>query len=70
MIPFKCQSCGQEMSVPDSMAGHFEACPACKALVAIPGPVTAVRWEEGRLKEEPRMNTDHTDQEPASVKSA
>ena len=38
MIPFKCQSCHQEMSVPDSMAGHFEACPACKALVAIPGP--------------------------------
>jgi glutamate racemase len=41
-----------------------------RRLVAIPGPVVAVRWEEGHLKEEPRMNTDHTDQEPTSVESA
>jgi len=38
MIPFKCQSCQQEMSAPDSMAGHFEECPACKVLVAVPRP--------------------------------
>jgi len=38
MIPFKCQSCGQGMSVPDSMAGQFEACPVCSVLVPVPGP--------------------------------
>jgi len=38
MIPFRCQSSKQEMSAPDSMAGHFEECPECKAIVAVPGP--------------------------------
>jgi hypothetical protein len=40
------------MSVPDSMAGHFEACPACKALVAIPGPndAPAPRGELNKAK--------------------
>lgn len=38
MIQFKCQTCGQEMSVPDSLLGQLEACPACEALVAVPGP--------------------------------
>lgn len=51
MIQFRCQSCRQEMSVPDSLAGEFEACPACKTLVAVPGPYKPelpASWSLGR----------------------
>jgi len=51
MIQFKCQSCRQEMSAPDSMAGHFEECPACKVIVAVPGPHESdvpASWHHGR----------------------
>ena len=39
------------MSAPDSLAGQFEACPACSSLVAVPGPYTPevpASWSRGR----------------------
>jgi len=41
MIGLRCQRCDAEMSVPDSLCGQFEACPACGALVSVPGPYVA-----------------------------
>ena len=38
MIRFACQICKEEMSVPDSLVGQFEACPTCRTLVPVPGP--------------------------------
>ena len=38
MIRVACQICKEEMSVPDSLVGQFEACPSCKALVPVPDP--------------------------------
>lgn len=38
MIEIECQSCRRRLSVPDSLAGDFEACPSCRSLVAVPGP--------------------------------
>ena len=35
MIDFKCPKCGEEMSVPDSLAGQTEACPSCGRDVAV-----------------------------------
>lgn len=32
MIKLKCSKCGADMEVPDSMAGHTEACPECKTV--------------------------------------
>ncbi len=36
MIVFKCLKCGADMSVPDSLAGEYEKCPACGAMAAVP----------------------------------
>ena len=38
MIRFACQICKEEILVPDSLVGQFEACPTCRTLVPVPGP--------------------------------
>jgi hypothetical protein len=47
MIRVACQICKEEMSVPDSLIGQFEACPTCKTIVAVPGwskPEVPAAW--------------------------
>ena len=36
-INFVCESCNQELSADDSMAGMEIECPACQSTIAIPG---------------------------------
>lgn len=36
MIDFNCPRCGEHLSVPDSLAGKYEACPACSFVCDVP----------------------------------
>ena len=36
MIDYKCQSCGEPMQAPNSLAGQDDKCPSCGALCRIP----------------------------------
>ena len=36
MINFQCPKCGEELSVPQSVAGQIEACPGCGNICAVP----------------------------------
>ena len=47
MIDFACRACGEELSVPESLAGQSETCPACGTTSVIPrrlrtAPVEAI----------------------------
>ena len=36
MIDYECTTCGEPLSSPDSLLGHFEKCPVCHHRVKIP----------------------------------
>ena len=38
MIDYKCQSCGEPVQAPNSLAGQDDKCPSCGALCRIPSP--------------------------------
>lgn len=47
MIEFNCPKCAETMSVPDSLAGQSEICPACREGVVVPPPRMPIwkrRW--------------------------
>ncbi len=50
MIDFNCEHCGETLSVPQSVAGTSEKCPACGEEVTIPNtsrPVVLSGWSNG-----------------------
>ena len=50
-INFDCSACGQNLDAPEDLAGQEVACPACQAILRIPG-LSSDRDEATRLSED------------------
>jgi hypothetical protein len=55
-INFDCPACGQNLDAAEDLAGREVACPACEAVVRIPG-LSGERDEERRLSEDAMKGT-------------
>jgi DNA-directed RNA polymerase subunit RPC12/RpoP len=63
MIKFKCKSCGQKLSVPESRAGKKGRCPKCKNIIVVPKAPTlsfvAEQSNSGNIKTGSKSSADN-----------
>ncbi|HBV63191.1 MAG TPA: hypothetical protein DEF45_09245 [Rhodopirellula sp.] len=50
-IRFTCETCSNELEVPEASAGKQAKCPACAHVMRIPEPQTERQWERGQTPE-------------------